>query len=429
MKPQSDRTQAIIILDKLLQNHQSLSQSFNELGDVSALTKAICFGVCRHYLRLQVIADQLCSKRPKSPLVWLILLVGLYQLLYLDKPAYATVTETVNSLAAFKLTWAKGFVNAILRTFCRERETLLSQLQDQDVFLYGQPAWLLKRLQTDWPEQWPAIAMANDAHPPMSLRVNQRLMSRDAYLKKLTDAGMSAQLMTYSNAGLRLDHACSVEDLPGFMAGEVSLQDEAAQLAASLLVLEPGLRVLDACAAPGGKTCHLLERMPNLKECVALDVNRHRLDQVKENIQRLGLEVTLKVADAAKPDDWWDGKVFDRILLDAPCSALGVIRRHPDIKLLRSSEEIDLVTATQRDLLCNLWPLLRPGGILVYATCSVLAQENEQQIAGFLDAHADACSILPDVPWGRRTGHGLQILPGDADADGFFYSVLMKRQH
>jgi len=200
-------------------------------------------------------------------------------------------------------------------------------------------------------------------------------------------------------------------------------------LAATLLLLEPGLRVLDACAAPGGKTCHLLESMPNLKECVALDVNPHRVEQIKENIQRLGLQVTLKVADAAKPDDWWDGEVFDRILLDAPCSALGVIRRHPDIKLLRSPEEINLVTATQRELLCNLWPLLSPGGILVYATCSVLAQENEQQIAAFLDAHADARCVLPDVPWGRRTGHGLQLLPGDADADGFFYSVLMKRQH
>ena len=428
MSAHHDRLKAVRILTYLLKNKCSLSQAFEAEGSLSPLTKAICFGVCRHYYRLEVLAEHLMPKRQKSLVVWVVLLVGLYQLRYLEKPSYAAVKETVNVLNQLHLNWAKGFVNAILRTFCRSQDIMLAQLQlsFNEAFIYGHPNWLLAKLKVDWPDHWREFVIANDSHPPMSLRVNLSKISRDAYLKKLQAVGLNAQIQTFSNAGLTLHDACSVHELPDFEQGEVSVQDEAAQLAVSLLQLKPRLRVLDACAAPGGKTCHMLELEPNLRECVALDMSESRLMKIQENLTRLGLHATLKQGDATRPSDWWDGQLFDRILLDAPCSATGVIRRHPDIKLLRTPEDIEQLIATQRSLLCKLWPLLRKGGMMVYATCSVLWHENEQQIADFIDEHL-ACELLPfECPWGHFTGHGRQILPGEGDCDGFFYSVLVK---
>lgn len=432
VKPGHDRLKAVQLLTQLLKSNVSLSQAFGGEDTVSPLAKAICFGVCRHYYRLQAIAQHLMPKRQKSPVVWVVLLVGLYQLLYLEKPSYAAVKETVDVLDRLHLAWAKGFVNAMLRTFCRSRDTILAELAElnsagHDAYLYGHPAWLLKAIKKDWPLHWEAIAAANDRHPPMSLRVNLSKISRDEYLKKLQNAGFAAQVQTFSNAGINLQNACSVHELPDFSLGEVSLQDEAAQLAASLLQLKPGLSVLDACAAPGGKTCHILESEPNLKECVALDISESRLARVQENLTRLGLRATLKQGDAATPANWWDGQLFDRILLDAPCSALGVIRRHPDIKLLRTPQEIEQVILTQRALLHSLWPLLRPGGIMVYATCSIIGRENEQQMARFIDENPECALVVSDYSWGHFTGHGWQILPGESDCDGFFYSVLLKK--
>ncbi len=425
-----DRLNAVKILTQLLTNKRSLSHAFGAEDAVSPLTKAICFGVCRHYYRLQAVAQHLMPKRQKSPAVWIVLLVGLYQLLYLEQPSYAVVKETVDVLDRLHLRWAKGFVNATLRTFCRSRDAILATLNlaENDEFIHGHPMWLLAAIQEDWPQYWQKIAEANDVHPPMSLRVNLSKISRDEYLKKLQIVGLMARVQTFSHAGLTLEKACSVHELPGFEQGEVSLQDEAAQLAASLLQLQSGLRVLDACAAPGGKTCHLLETEPALAECVALDISESRLMQVRENLTRLGLHATLKQGDAAKPSDWWDGQLFDRILLDAPCSAIGVIRRHPDIKLLRTKDEIEQAVATQRAVLQSLWPLLREGGMMVYATCSIMECENEQQIARFIDEHPTQCElVVADYAWGHFTGHGWQILPGEGDCDGFFYSVLLKK--
>ncbi|MCL5272867.1 MAG: methyltransferase domain-containing protein, partial [Gammaproteobacteria bacterium] len=229
-----------------------------------------------------------------------------------------------------------------------------------------------------------------------------------------------------ASEGITLDSPCDVHDLPGFSEGLISVQDGAAQLAASLLSLKPGLRVLDACCAPGGKTCHILESEAELLECVALDVDAKRLKRVKENLSRLDLETTLVQGDALVPQTWWDGQLFDRILLDAPCSATGVIRRHSDIKLLRTNEEVLAVSDIQKSMLNVMWPLLAPGGLMVYATCSVIAEENELQIAAFLASHPD-CRIKQDHQiWGRATGHGQQILPGEQGMDGFFYSVLIK---
>ena len=429
MKAVNDRLKAVQVLTKLLKNNFSLSQAFASDHAISPLAKAICFGVCRQYYRLQSIAQSLMPKRQKSPVVWVVLLVGLYQLLYLEKPSYAAVKETVDVLDRLHLSWAKGFINAILRTFCRDRDTILAELKltGSEEFIYGHPAWLLQAIKADWPLSWAQIVVANDEHPPMSLRVNLNKITREEYLKKLNTAGLDAEVQRFSSAGLTLHTACSVQELPDFARGEVSLQDEAAQLAASLLQLKPGLRVLDACCAPGGKTCHILEWEPTLKECVALDISESRLLQVRENLTRLSLHATVKQGDAATPAAWWDGQLFDRILLDAPCSAVGVIRRHPDIKLLRTLEEIEQAVLTQHALLRSVWPLLCKGGVMVYATCSILRRENEQQIARFIEEHPECEILVSHYPWGHFTGQGWQILPGEGGCDGFFYSVLSKK--
>ena len=423
---QNDRLHALRILLKVLETKTQLTHLLQADKDTSSLTKAICYGVCRHYFRLQVLADNLVDKRPKELEVWLVMLIGLYQLQFLEKPEYATVKETVGLLDKLKKTWAKGLVNAILRRFCRERVAILARIETSPDYMLGHPDWFISRMQKDWPDCWQMILSGNDAHPPMSLRVNQQHVLRDEYLKRLADAGISASAQRFSSVGIVLDSACDVSELPGFADGDVSVQDEAAQLAVTLLALEPGLRVLDACAAPGGKTCHILEAEPGLATCVALDIDDRRLKRVQDNLDRLHLQATVCQGDALRPSSWWDGQLFDRILLDAPCSATGVIRRHPDIKLLRTESDIQAITALQAKILRSMWPLLRPGGLLVYATCSVLSQENEGQIADFINKNSDCQFIAGDKAWGHHTGHGWQLIPGENNCDGFFYSVLRK---
>ncbi len=422
----NERLHALKILTALTVEKVSLSQSMAGSEDVSPMTKEICFGYCRHYFRLEAITDSLVDKRPKAIEVWIALLMGIYQLHYMNKPDYAVVKETVALLEKIKKNWAKGLVNAVLRNFCRQREGILAKLTLNPVFISGQPQWLLKRLKTDWPDDWEAIAQANDTHPPMTLRVNVKKTTVKDYLNTLLAAGIEARAHSVSPEGINLATPCNVHELPGFADGVVSVQDGAAQLAASLLSLQPGQRILDACCAPGGKTCHILESEPELQECVALDIDTHRLKRVKENLSRLHLNATLMQGDASNPQSWWDGRLFDRILLDAPCSATGVIRRHSDIKLLRSNEEITAISEIQKSMLDVLWPLLAPGGIMVYATCSVIAKENEVQIAAFLAKHPDCRVQQEQWAWGRSTGHGQQILPGEQGMDGFFYSVLLK---
>ncbi|OGV33230.1 MAG: 16S rRNA (cytosine(967)-C(5))-methyltransferase [Legionellales bacterium RIFCSPHIGHO2_12_FULL_35_11] len=424
----NDRAIALRILLQLFVDKTSLAHAFQTHSHtVSALTKAICFGVCRHYYRLQVVADALIASRPKSRTVWLTLLIGLYQLLYLDKPVYATINETVGLLNEFHCSWAKGFINATMHALINRKPAVIANMQANAAFNYGHPEWLLKILQHDWPLQWQAILEANDNHPPMSLRVNLGKTSRRDYLNKLREAGMAAQPHIRSLSGITLSNSCNVDSLPGFSAGEVSVQDEAAQFAVELLQLTAGVRVLDACAAPGGKTAHILESESNLKECVALDIDKRRLQQIKDNLMRLHLKATIIHGDGSKPDHWWNQELFDRILLDAPCSATGVIRRHPDIKLLRTQMDIDRVVIMQRDLLNSLWLLLNEGGIMVYATCSILHCENEQQVSKFINTHPD-CELMPFTNFcGIFTGHGWQILPGTDNRDGFFYSVFKKK--
>ncbi|CAM2958144.1 16S rRNA (cytosine(967)-C(5))-methyltransferase RsmB [Legionella worsleiensis] len=422
----NERLQALKILTALMEERSSLSQLMPVSAEISPMTKELCFGFCRHYFRLEAIADFLVDKRPKSPEVWVALLMGLYQLHYMNKPDYAVVKETVALLDKVKKIWAKGLVNAVLRHFCRKQNEILAQLESDPGFMYGQPSWLLHRLKEDWPDEWQFIAQSNDAHPPMTLRVNVGLISVDEYLIKLAKAGIEAHAHPVAAQGITLVSPCDVRELPGFADGLVSVQDGAAQLAVSLLDLQPNQRVLDACCAPGGKTCHILETEPKLSQCVALDVDAKRLKRVQDNLNRLKLNATVLQGDASTPQLWWDGPLFDRILLDAPCSATGVIRRHSDIKLLRTEDEVRAISQIQQSVLNALWPLLASGGRMVYATCSVLAAENEHNIAAFVASHPDCQVEHINVSWGRNTGHGRQILPGEQGMDGFFYSVFIK---
>ncbi len=425
-KKANERLHALKIITHLLVEKKPLSQLMSSSAEISPMTKEICFGFCRHYFRLQALANSLIQKKPKEVEVWIALLIGIYQLHYMKLPDYAVVQETVALLEKIKKGWAKGLLNAVLRNFCRQQNEILNRLNNDPLFLYGHPEWLLKRLQKDWPNDWQTIAKANDTHPPMSLRVNLQKISVSEYLNILKRADIAADSHPIAPEAIVLKTPCDVHQLPGFTEGLVSVQDSAAQLAASLLSLKPGLRVLDACCAPGGKTCHILEKEPHLAACVAVEIDSKRLDRVRENLNRLNLHATLVQGDALVPSQWWDGQFFDRILLDAPCSATGVIRRHSDIKLLRNDEEIVAITKIQHAMLQALWPLLAKGGILVYATCSVMIAENEQQIANFIKNNPDCKIISKSWPWGHTTKYGQQILPGEQGMDGFFYAVLSK---
>jgi 16S rRNA (cytosine967-C5)-methyltransferase len=391
-----------------------------------AFIKAVVFGVCRTYHRLECILHQLTAKPVKSPEVKALILIGLYQLIFMRVKAHAAVSETVQ--AARQWPWAKALVNALLRSYLRQAEDIEQQVDASEIGRYSHPEWLIRRIRQDWPEQAEAILPENNRQAPMALRVNRQKIQRNDYLAKLEPAGLSALALPDCAEGILLQNPVPVEQLPGFDTGLVSVQDGAAQLASQLLNVEPGQRVLDVCAAPGGKTCHLLELYPAMRELVALDVDVGRIQRIQENLARLGLSATLLQGDAAAPETWWDGKPFDRILLDAPCSATGVIRRHPDIKLLRQEADIEAVAALQQRILMAVWPLLSVGGLMLYATCSILKQENEQQIRAFIQNHADAeCLPFAAVAWGTGRDYGRQILTGESSMDGFYYALIRKQ--
>ncbi len=393
-----------------------------------ALTQELAYGTARWQPRLAGLAAALLQKPFKAADrdVEALLLMGLYQLLYTRIPPHAAIGETVGCAERLKKPWAKGLLNAVLRRAQREGEALLATLERDPVIRVAHPRWLQKALKAHWPEHWEGLCTANNAHPPMTLRANRRQVSRTDYLARLDDAGIPAAACEFSEDGIRLDAPCDVYSLPGFADGQVSVQDEAAQLCASLLELAPGQRVLDACCAPGGKTCHLLEREPGLTEVVALDLEPKRLERVRDNLQRLGLEATLLAADARDTAGWWDGKAFQRILLDAPCSATGVIRRHPDIKLTRQPDDIAALAQLQGELLDALWPTLAVGGVLLYATCSVMPTENTDVIAAFLDRTPGARELHIPGPFGLPQPHGRQLLPQLQGHDGFYYAKLIK---
>ena len=392
------------------------------------LTQDLAFGTARWQPRLELLAAQLLQKPFKAADsdVQALLLVGLYQLFYTRIPAHAAIGETVGCADKLKKPWAKALLNAVLRRAQREGEELLASMERDPVVRTAHPRWLQKSLKAFWPEQWEAICAANNAHPPMILRVNRRHHCRDAYLALLGEAGIAAAACQYSRDGIVLAAACDVRGLPGFTEGWISVQDEAAQLAADLLELAPGQRVLDACCAPGGKTCHLLEAEQGLAEVVAIDLEAKRLVRVRENLARLQLDAKLIACDARDTANWWDGKTFQRILLDAPCSATGVIRRHPDIKLTRQADDIPALATLQGELLDALWPTLEVGGMLLYATCSSLPTENTEVIEAFLARTPGARELDLATEAGLRQPHGRQLLAQEGGHDGFYYAKLIK---
>ncbi|RON50965.1 16S rRNA (cytosine(967)-C(5))-methyltransferase RsmB [Pseudomonas frederiksbergensis] len=391
-------------------------------------TQDLAFGTARWQPRLSALAAKLLQKPFKAADadVEALLLVGLYQLLYTRVPAHAAIGETVGCADKLKKPWAKALLNAVLRRAQRESEALLAELEHDPVVRTAHPRWLQKSLKAFWPEQWEAICEANNAHPPMILRVNRRHQTRDAYLGLLSDAGIAATPCVYSRDGIILDAAADVRSLPGFAEGWISVQDEAAQLAADLLDLAPGQRVLDACCAPGGKTCHILEAEPALAGVVAVDLEAKRLVRVRENLARLGLSAELIAADGRDTATWWDGKPFQRILLDAPCSATGVIRRHPDIKLTRQPDDISALAVLQGELLDAMWITLEVGGILLYATCSTLPTENTEVIEAFLARTPGARELDLATTAGIKQPHGRQLLAQQGGHDGFYYAKLIK---
>ncbi len=421
------------ILHAVIADHISLDNAFaQQLSNTTAQTafiKAACFGVMRHYLRLQFYLQQLLDKplKAKDLDVHCLLLCGVYELFEMHTPDHAVVSESVNAVTQLKKNWAKGLVNAILRN-AKRQQAKLQELAQQDVQATTlHPQWLLERLQHDWPQEWETIVTQNNLPPPMSLRIDTQQIDRQHYLGQLKQQGISANVNTHVSSAITLDTPMDVLELPGFSQGLVSVQDAAAQLAAFLLDPQPGERVLDACAAPGGKTLHLLQQQPSLAQLLALDSDAQRLTRVQQNLDRAGNSAQLQQGDARTPADWWDGQPFDRILLDAPCSATGVIRRHPDIKLLRRADDLIQLAQTQGQILGALWPLLKTGGMLLYATCSVLKIENDLQIQTFLQQHAEACCQPIQASWGHAQTCGRQILPDENGMDGFYFALIYKQ--
>lgn len=394
------------------------------------LLQEIAYGVCRFYNELSWLVNRRLQKpvKPEDRDLELLLLVGLFQLRHTRIPDHAAIAETVAAARVLRKDWATGLVNAVLRRLQRESEGLDAELASaSDAVRWSHPQWLVDRLGADWPAQRDAILAANNERPPFCLRVNTRRTSRDDYAARLAEEEIPATATALSPVGLRLATGRDVYTLPGFTDGLVSVQDEAAQLCAYLFPeLPAGTRILDACAAPGSKTAHLAEHFPDAR-ILALDIDARRAQRIEDNLLRLGVagQVETRVADASAAH-WWDGTPFAAILLDAPCSATGVIRRHPDSKWLRKQGDIAKLARQQRALLDALWPMLAPGGTLVYATCSVLRDENEGVIAGFLQEHPDAGELAVPETWGIACKHGRQLLPTDQGPDGFYLCRLVR---
>lgn len=397
-------------------------------GRDQSLARELVYGVLRWYSRLAAVRENLLSKplKRRDRDIDLLILVGLYQCMEMRTPSHAAVAATAEVARGLQKAWAVGLVNAVLRRFLREQARHLAVADAKPATRYAHPEWLIERYQAAWPNDWGQLLDENNARAPMTLRVNRRRLSPKQYLALLTEQEIAAQTHPHAVDAVVLSSPVAIERLPGFEEGLVSVQDAAAQLAAELLDIPDGGRVLDACAAPGGKTAHVLERFPAAGEIVALDVSAERLQRVAESLQRLELTATVKVGDATQPEHWWDGAGFDRILVDAPCSGSGVIRRHPDIKWLRRDEDLATLAQQQRQILNALWPLLKQGGKLVYATCSVLPEENEQVLADFLAVQADARGLSLEADWGREQAIGRYILTGEAGMDGFYYGCLQK---
>lgn len=406
--------------------HQGLSLSQLQTNEQfsardNALIQHLCYGVIRYYFSLSAIAKKLLQKplKDKDQDVYTLLLVGLYQILHLNTPEHAAVSETVKATKQLKKPWAKGLLNACLRRFLREREAILSGIQT-----INHPDWLSNRIREAWPDDADDLLMANDSQAPMVLRVNLQKISRAQFLESLAPT-ITAHACRRSRAGVCLHQPMAVYEIPGFKQGWFSVQDEAAQLAVEFLQIETQQTVLDACAAPGGKTTHILEQA-NEVQVTAIDKDDRRCEKIHENLQRLGLSANVVCADSCYPQQAWGEILYDRILLDAPCSATGVIRRHPDIKLLRQAKDITNLAKTQLFLLNQLSTLLKKDGLLMYCTCSVLPEENDNIIKQFIGTRNDIELVELQAQDCLATRFGLQSLPHRTGMDGFYYCLMRK---
>jgi len=384
-----------------------------------AWVQAVVFGVCRHYFSLQSQLKSLLSSpaKLKDPAIEALLLVGLYQLKYMRTKDFAAVTETVNAAKKMGKQWASGLVNAVLRSYLRQEKTM--------TFSHDHPDWWQAKLKESWPKQYETIMTEDLKHPPMTLRVNLKKVTRDEYIRLCQSENISCVPCEFSKAGIRLQQPIPVTDLPGFAQGFVSVQDEAGQLAAELLDAKAGDRILDACSAPGSKFTHLLEYYDDII-VVGLEKSKERATLIQDNLSRLQLSATYQVGDVLNAEALFSDDYFDRILLDVPCSCSGVLRRHPDIKLLRKATDIEQLAQEQYQLLKSIWPALKPGGVLLYATCSVFKLENEGVISQFLPNTETAVHEKIDAAFGQECQYGRQILTGMHEMDGFYYAKLRK---
>ncbi|MGY8814110.1 MAG: 16S rRNA (cytosine(967)-C(5))-methyltransferase RsmB [Gammaproteobacteria bacterium] len=412
-------------LDKVLDKHLKFNSDKRE----QRLTHELCYGVMRWYHQLIFISNSLLNKKIRekdSDIIGLILL-GLYQLKFMRIPDHAAISATVETANLLGKPWAKVLINAVLRKFQREQNAIEQQINDTPSALYSHPAWIIDKVQDRWPEFWPSMLSANNTYPPQHLRLNLQRHTREDYIKTLATKRIDYSVSNMVDSGIVLINPLAVEDIPGFLEGYISIQDFGAQLAAPLLKCQTGHRVLDVCAAPGGKSTHILELYPDIQELVSVDISANRLLLLQNSLDRLKLNSVIINADVSRSTDWWDGKHFDRILLDAPCTATGVIRRHPDIKYSRTVDQISKLTKLQHTLLFNVWTLLKPGGILVYCVCSLFKEESDEQIADFLSEHKNAMSLTIDTNWGVLSQYGRQTIPGHDESDGFYYSLLVKK--
>lgn len=388
-----------------------------------SLSRELAFGLCRWYFALRPLLASRLQKplRERDRDIEIILLLGLYQVLVMKTEAHAAVNETVSLARIQQKPWARGLINAVLRTLIREAVTL-----EKDARAQAYPDWILGRIGRDWREQAQQVLAGGNQRPPMTLRVDTRQLEIDAAIESLAANGIEAVKHGVVESAIELPVPCEVSRLSGFAEGLLSVQDAAAQIAADLLVCKPGAQVLDACAAPGGKAIHLLQKYDEI-ELDVLDSSEARLERVSQNLDRVGKSASLLVGDAGKPEGWFKGNDYDTILADVPCSASGVMRRHPDIKLLRRESDIMPLLALQRKILDALWRLLKPGGNMLYCTCSVFKEENEVQISKFLQRHPECVEVeISDVAWGEQRPNGRQILTGSANMDGFYYALLSK---
>lgn len=425
------RQQALTNLQQVLQGRaldQVLAAPTRLSARDQALVAEFSYGLCRWYRQLDTVVARYVRKplRRKDQVVRYILLLGAYQLLYSRVPDHAVLATSVALTRRLAKPWAAGLVNGVLRQLQRDLQAGISLTEDTPAVRYAQPDWLLKQMQAAYPQDWATILDALQQRAPMTLRLNSRRQSLPDYLAALSAAGMSGVAVESVPGAVVLEQPTAVEQIPGFAEGIVSVQDAGAQLAAQWLDVQPGQRILDACAAPGGKTGHLLELAAGAVDLVAVDRQADRMERVADNLQRLQLHAQCEVLDASQPPAVWRQQPFDRILLDVPCSATGVMRRHPDIRLLRRADDIPALVQRQAALLRAVWPCLKVGGMLLYVTCSVLPTENQHQIMAFIQQYPDAHPVPMHQAWGHACSVGRQIYPGEQTMDGFYYALLTK---